>query len=187
MIVGTVFLLSITVHSEVSYQPAPKGNGSPWATDSLWVGADIVTAEACTVKVVRKGGFSMARGALYFVWPDVADSTRFLFHNRLDLYPDESSEVVLGVFKPGTRLVFMYMVTDSVGRFAQFARKRLYSGQCRKGTDVYVSQVTSGGYGYRHAAAGSSANSTVIVGFNDGISGGFNATVFRASCAQLVK
>ena len=118
--------IAVVLNSEAEITKAAKPiRNDPWRADSLFLGAEIVAASPSQDVVVRrlKSESTNALGELYFVPPDSGDSAVLLFHNLQDRFPEESSEVNLGVFPASTPLVFMYVVVDANERYDSVVAK----------------------------------------------------------------
>ena len=97
----------VGVQGEVTYVGRP---GSPWLTDSLFLGAGLVAIDPNTEVTVHLAPATRGqyRGELCFVQPGKADSPVLLFDNTAADRGTGAAGVRLGRFPAGTRLVFQY-------------------------------------------------------------------------------
>jgi hypothetical protein len=183
-----VFILILLIlHSQpialITYRPKPLIN-DPWYADSLFVGACLLVKDSAQDIVVswRNAWTSPALGLLSFMFPGHIDSTRTLFHNLHNLFPQEDTIVNLGKYPTGTRLDFMYMVLDTSLVYKPMSYKKLYSGQNRDSMDAYVSEKSSSAYQKRWAVAGRIVNTdSAEMGFGDMTAPNFLGIVFKVS------
>lgn len=177
----------VVLNSEAEITNAAKPiRNDPWRADSLFLGAEIVAASSSQDVVVRwlNSESTNALGELYFVPPDSGDSAVFLFHNLQDRFPEESTEVNLGVFPASTPLVFMYVVVDANEKYDSIVGKKLYFGQNRPGVDEYVSEKVHGDK-RRWCVVGTVDSSTVEAGFEDYIHTRYKSIIFEVQGARL--
>jgi len=123
-------------------------------------------------------------GALFFMVPGQQDSARFLFHSPKDSFPQEPDTVLLGNFASGTPIVFMYTIIG--GPDGGWKNKRLFTGQCRPGSDQYVSEM-AGRFGNRAAIVGRIDDQRHVVGFNIMQWSDFSQITFTVSGVQILR
>ena len=183
-IITTICTLSF---SEVTVKPESH-YANQWETDSVFIGADIIVKDSgrdVIVKYKKAVGYE-AVGELHFMKPG-NDSSRFLFHNYIKMFPNEDSVINIGKFAAGTKLYFMYMLTDTASRWSDLKYKRLYSGQNRVGIDSYVTDRENRSYGRRWVAAAQYDSDNVKVGFSDYYSLCFSNLLFLVSNTVIGK
>jgi len=169
----------LSVFSDVDFMPL-KEYSPVWDADSLYVGAGFI-ADGSEVIVEWKRNSNIALGQLYFILPGNHDSSIFVFHNKIENYPEESATVNMGSFPRGTEIVSKYIVIDTSSEFDNIRDKALYNGQNRPEIDEYVSDLTNGYLAYRWAIAGRLNSSECEIGFEATGGYGFNAIVFVVS------
>jgi len=160
----------------------------PWEAQSWCTGAglDAVGAEPDISVTLKDSRHTDAGAEVHVVVPRDArrpDPALFGFHNPHEDYPQESTEVNLGVFPASTPLVFMYVVVDGNEKYDSIVGKKLYSGQNRPGVDEYVSEKVHGDK-RRWCVVGTVNSSTVEAGFEDDIHIRYKSIIFEVQGAR---
>jgi hypothetical protein len=169
------FIFSLAVifssgNAEIDYIDVPQ---TYWEADSIFLGLGFVVKNPKdSVVITWKKNMGSVPGELFFMVPGYTDSTKFLFHNFIDSFPNEKAIINLGCYPAGSNVVFMYVVTDSIYLIAPYFNKRLYSGQNRVGIDQYISERI-GLVDYRWAVAGRVNERMCEVGFASAVKGNF--------------
>lgn len=175
-------LLSFSIKAEIIQNSSIFVNRQ-WEEDSVYDGAGILVSKDGPITVKwKKIHLTELVGELWFVVNQ--DSSVYLFHNyKKENDPDS---VLIGNFKRGQELTFMYVVRDSMNEsivgdsiFSSIKDKKLYTGQNRIGIDRYISERSTYNFGYKWAASGRVDENRVEVGFTDGIDPGFNNFIFE--------
>jgi hypothetical protein len=173
--------------AEITYVPLKKTPHSIWNSDSLFLGAEVAVNDSTKPVVATwKTNRGDATGKLYFMVPGAGDSAKFLFHNHIAKFAGESLAVNLGYFPRGTKLYFMYIVTDTSQKFGAAKDKKLFSGQNRSGTDQFISE-RKGLVDFRWALAGKVTADTCETSFGSVIKSDFWQIRYYLSNTYLVK
>lgn len=184
LIVGS---FTICATAEVTYLPLAEKESSIWDSDSLFLGAAVEVIDSLQPVVVTwKSNQSQALGELFLKDNSDTSNSTFLFHNQIEKFPLESTTVDIGNFPSGTRLVFMYLVSDTCNDFASVVNLPLFTGQNRVGTDTFISELEKPGFGRRWAIAGAVALDTCEFSFA-GASASFREIRFHVSNVVLIK
>jgi hypothetical protein len=177
--------ITLTANAEKCYKRKPLIK-DPWVSDSLFVGAEIAVIDSAKPVMIKvKASYiSSAAGSLYYI-NSTNDSVIFLSTNK----NFDSVQVNIGSFPNNTILPFMFIVTDTSSRFAEFRNLKIYTGQNRKGVDSYISQREMppqrvSGYGARWSLAGNVGSDKVEVGFEERGEYVFRGIVFEVSNVQ---
>ncbi|NLD48856.1 MAG: hypothetical protein GX660_16965 [Clostridiaceae bacterium] len=173
----TVIIVSVTIiQAELTYFPI-SGDNSFWCADSYYYGLGLVAKNPSKPVTVIKTRYAeaMATGQLYFMVPVKKDSALYLFDNVIDSTLQEQDTVNLGKFPVGTKIIFMYMITDTSNLFNDMKNIKLYSGQNRTGFDQYISE-RKGLVDFRWAITGIANDSTCEMDF---------AAVVKASFKEI--
>ncbi|NLD48855.1 MAG: hypothetical protein GX660_16960 [Clostridiaceae bacterium] len=172
------------VHAELTYLPITGNSTGIWDSDSLFLGGEIAVKDSTKEVVVTwKLNKGDALGMLYFV--KNKDSSIFLFHNKIEDFHEEKKEVRIGKFPKGTKLYFMYMVTDTSSFYKDKVKKRLYSGQNRI-QDLYISD-RKGLKDFRWAVAGTVDTNTCEISFASTVKANFRQIRFHISNSYLIR
>lgn len=156
--------LSIGAISEVKHIPLNKARNSIWVSDSLFLGGSMKVIDSTkNLIVVHKKSNPFALGKLSFLVPG-KNSEKFVFHNMISKFPQESDSVDLGKYPKDTPIIFCYILTDTSKMFANVSKKKLYTGQNRPGKDCYVSE-NEGPFKRKWAIVGEIDSVTCEVGF----------------------
>lgn len=180
-----LFVINSFAYSEVTLKTKSYYKNQ-WETDSVFIGSDIIVKDSnkeVIVKYWKINGFN-AIGELHFMIPE-KDSSKFLFHNLREKFPNEDTIINLGKFPEGTKLYFMYMNTDTAARWEKCKFKKTYTGQNIINSDKYISEIESPNYGKRWAAVEQIDESLVNVGFSDCANSEFDKLFFKVFNAVL--
>lgn len=166
-LIGLFFVFSVSsIFGEVTVFHKPL-HGSPWLSDSLFVGAEIIVKDSTIPVTVSwsNSQYTKLVGKLFWLKKVNPDSAVFLFHNVKGSFQSESTPITIGKFPVGTKLYFCYIVTDSSAS-KQYYLKKIYSGQNRSGIDTLLSERT-GKFGLRHSLVGKINDNTIELSFDD--------------------
>ena len=158
-----------TPRAEITYVTRPRWY-NVWEAESLFAGAGLLAIDSNrSISVVLKGSrHTDAVAETHFMVPGHHDSSRFLFHNLHEQFPEESTTINLGTYPVGTPIVFMYMIVDTSEYWEELRNKRFFTGQNREGVDQYVSDIAPvNQYGRRFSIAGKCGGNTAEVGICD--------------------
>ena len=180
------FLIVNIINAEITFFPLADIPNSIWDSDSLFLGAEIAVIDSTKPVVITwKPNSGNALGELFFV-PNKGDTSIFLFHNKINEFKNEKPNVEIGTFPKGTKLYFMYIVTDTSNRYKGKENKKLYSGQNRPGKDIFISE-RMGIRDFRWALAGAVDTTNCELSFASIIKGDFEQIRFHISNTRLLK
>lgn len=157
-----------------------KSEGSVWEAETLYVGAEIVTTGTGAVEIEMKNGHPRLTGTVYLMNPEKTGEAAAVVSNAK---ADYGKKVKVGTYEAGTKMVFMYVITDTTGYYAPLRGKKLYTGKNVEGVDEYVSEA-EGMYGRRFAVAGRTKENEIEVGFDASGMGMFLDAVFLVRGAE---
>lgn len=173
-------------YTEVTYVPLKKAKGL-WDADSLFLGAEVAVKDSTKPVIATwKPNQGDALGAIYFMVQNGSDSAFLLFHNHITEFSKESLDVNLGRFPRGTKLYFMYTVTDTSKLYNSIRNKKLFSGQNRNGIDPFISEK-KGLIDFRWAIAGKIDEDYCEISFASTIHGSYRQMLIKLSNTYLVK
>lgn len=182
-----ILTMASSNYSEILYWFVPPTNKA-WSAATVYMGPSMFVEDSLKdVFVSNKiSSASYYLGSLSFMVPIKQDSSKFLFHNLHNLFPQESTTINIGRFPQGTPIVFRYIVEDTSHRIAAYQGKKNYSGQNRIGVDYYISEKGSTNFGKKWVVGGRIIDSgKVEMGFSDGSGLAYRNIQFSVSNVYL--
>jgi hypothetical protein len=164
-------------YPDVTYKPIPI-IANPWQVESLFVGIGFLTKdENLPVSVTWK--YRKSNSCLGQLFLQARDTQLPLFHNFIEQFPVETTQVNLGFFPKGTSIYIGYSM-DSLNTFC--IGGIYFSGQNREDYEPFLSiNRLTFWYGNRWLAGNRLTSTVVEAGFDDRNDMAFQSLIFRIS------